>query len=254
MASISNALHTAVQTAVSDIAERATDGSFLEETLRTALQTALPPEVLREQKLGMTRWPANLGGVDLLWRTTRPPLVRVGIETKVTDVEDSLYDLLKLVGAVSEGAIHMGALVIAGTERNWARGGVMADMTQPGPAGASGTVWATRDVLGQASEAWSKIWSKSAAKPRALPRQFITQSLPHTPMPLAPSHEVRVVKILAADPIFLAVNSNGGAGTDQIEHAWIDSDDEEATAAFQQRTMTELARLAGVEWSIDEST
>lgn len=252
MASISDTLNAAVRTAASGIAERESDGSFLEEALRTALEAALPQTVRREQKLGMTSWPKNLGGVDLLWHPTHTK-VRVGIETKVTDVQDSLYDIFKLAGGIAEGAIDIGAVVVAGTERNWASGGLVAAMTQPLPPGAQGVLWSTRDVLQNESDTWSRTWSKSAARPIALPRSFVTQALPLVPMPLASLHEVRVVMLRAADSVRLSVNSDGTAGDDQLEHAWLDPDLEKNSARFERETMSELARRAGIEWSVDDT-
>lgn len=85
----------AVYEAIQDIRARAQDGSFLERTLRDALASVLPGAGRIEQPLRLSGWKATLGGVDVMFDPYGSSLP-VGIETKVWDVSDALFDVLKL--------------------------------------------------------------------------------------------------------------------------------------------------------------
>ena len=49
--------------------------------------------------------------------------IRVGVEVKVTDVLDALFDVVKLVTAVFHGRLDAGVCVVAATGNGWGRGG-----------------------------------------------------------------------------------------------------------------------------------
>jgi hypothetical protein len=55
-------------------------------------------------------------GVDIEWVVDGAP---VGIETKVTDVLDSLFDVVKLATAVGEGKLAAGFCAVAATPSQW---------------------------------------------------------------------------------------------------------------------------------------
>jgi hypothetical protein len=97
-------LQTALPLAAGEIVARESDGSFLEKTLRDALATRLP-RARTEQSLRLDQklWPGRLGGVDVLYVPDSD--ARVGVETKVWDVSDALYDVFKLAAATSAGRL-----------------------------------------------------------------------------------------------------------------------------------------------------
>src|SRR4051794_36432482 len=87
-------LHQATVAAAAWIVARPRDGSFLEKTLRDSLAAQLPGAIT-ERPLNLDRaiWPGRLGGVDVFYTGAG---ARIGVETKVWDVADSLYDVFKL--------------------------------------------------------------------------------------------------------------------------------------------------------------
>jgi hypothetical protein len=104
------------------------------------LARRLPGNVEVECRLGLPTWPATLGGVDIVFDPQRNGR-RVGIETKVWDVEDALFDLLKLASAVQYSALTMGYLVIAARPRDWARSSVVSTMSAASHPACLSTTW-----------------------------------------------------------------------------------------------------------------
>src|SRR3954471_23914413 len=106
------ALHVATVAAAAGIVARPKDGSFLEKTLRDGLAAQLSRSAT-EQPLNLDRgiWAGALGGVDVLYTDQK---VRIGVETKVWDVADSLYDIFKLAAGTQRGTISIGYCVIPG--------------------------------------------------------------------------------------------------------------------------------------------
>src|SRR4051812_42123383 len=135
------ALHVATVAAAAGIIARPKDGSFLEKTLRDGLAGQLP-RAATEQPLNLDRgiWAGRLGGVDVLYtdQTTR-----VGVETKVWDVADSLYDVFKLAAGAQRGTIAVGYCVISGRTHDWRAPTAIREMSHI----HTGTTveWATAD-------------------------------------------------------------------------------------------------------------
>ena len=137
------ALHAATVAAAAGIVARPADGSFLEKTLRDGLAAQLP-RATTEQPLNLDRgvWAGRLGGVDLLYTDEQ---TRIGVETKVWDVADSLYDIFKLAAGTQRETIAIGYCVIAGRTRDWRTPSAIHEMSQT-PIGATAE-WTTADVL-----------------------------------------------------------------------------------------------------------
>jgi len=100
----------AAHTAAVEVDERPNDRlrSFLEATLEGAIARHLPGRSeLAQQRRG---WAVNgfdphPFGVDIDWRHGN---VHAGVEVKVTDVLDSLFDVVKLATALSHGLLDEG--------------------------------------------------------------------------------------------------------------------------------------------------
>lgn len=110
----------AVSEAVQGIRARPQDGSFLERTLRDALASVLPGAARTEQRLHLRGWKATLGGVDVVFDTDGSSLP-VGIETKVWDIGDALFDVLKLAAGTQQHCLSSGYCVVAATAKQWRR-------------------------------------------------------------------------------------------------------------------------------------
>jgi hypothetical protein len=154
-------LHAATVFAARRIVARPADGSFLEKTLRDGLAAQLP-RAATEQPLNLDRrvWAGRLGGVDVLYIDEK---TRIGVETKVWDVADSLYDIVKLAAGTQRGTIAVGYCVIAGRARDWRAPSAIGEMSNT-PVGAT-VEWMTADVLRDHAREWARIWKRTAIRP-----------------------------------------------------------------------------------------
>lgn len=198
-------LHSAALVAASEIVARSKDGSFLEKTLRDALAAHLPRASI-EQRLHLdpVRWPGRLGGVDVLYVDAD---ARVGVETKVWGVADSLYDVFKLAAGVQAGKLDAGFCVIAGRSRDWrAPTAILAMSASPA---SSPVEWETAVLLEDHAREWVSIWSRTAIKPLELPARLRTTAGPAIPMPLAPDHEIRIIGVQSVGTGCLRLDLHG---------------------------------------------
>jgi hypothetical protein len=182
---------------------REKDGSFLERTLRDGLADRLPGETKTEQRLSLTDWTGRLGGVDVVYRH-EAQAAWVGIETKVWDIEDSLFDLFKLAAGIQHGDLCGGCCVIAGRPRDWRGGGPVCAMAR----GAQ-TDWQTAKLLADEATRWARIWARCPARPLALPAQFTTVTAEPVAMPLVPGHEIRIIDVRPVGSARVTIDEHG---------------------------------------------
>lgn len=149
-------IRAAVVACAGEIAGREKDGSFLEATLRDALAQQLAGESAVERRLGLSHWPPELGGVDIVADLHRDG-ERVGIETKVWDVEDALFDLFKLAAGSQQGKLRMGYLVIAARARDWERQSVVSAMSVIAHPARLWSTWSTAGLLTAEATDWARI-------------------------------------------------------------------------------------------------
>ena len=197
--------------AAAGIVARPTDGSFLEKTLRDALAAQLP-RAATEQPLNLDRgiWAGRLGGVDVLYTDEK---TRIGVETKVWDVADSLYDIFKLAAGTQRGTIAIGYCVIAGRTRDWRAPSAIRDMSET-PAGVT-VEWTTADVLRDHAQEWARIWKRTAIRPTEIPARMRTLAGEPIPMPQVPDHQIRIIGVQAIGTDRLGLDKMGVALLDQ---------------------------------------
>jgi hypothetical protein len=203
------ALRAVAVRAADDIVARSSDGSFLERVLRDALASRLE-NGRTEQSLGLDGglWPGRLGGVDVLY--VERDGSRVGVETKVWDVADSLYDLIKLAAGTQRGTIVSGFCVVAGRTRDWRSISAIRALSVA-PHGAA----IRRDVAAMLRDhrsEWARIWSRAGIRPTAVPAHILTTACEPIPMPRVPDHEVRLIGVQAADREQLRLDPAGNPG------------------------------------------
>lgn len=186
---------SAARRAAEEVVERPRDRSFLEATLEGAIARHLPGTARTDQqrrRFVVPGFEPAPHGVDIDWSLDH---THVGIEVKVTDVLDSLFDVIKLVTAVAHGRLDEGFCAVAATERQWRGGGAFEAMTSAAPS--RWHEWSVQDVLA-APAARGAVLVASGPRPFEVPSQFEAMAAAEISMPLAPTH---VLRLLAVRPI-----------------------------------------------------
>jgi hypothetical protein len=199
------ALHAAVAQAVEEITARDSDGSFLERVLRDALAARLlNAGTERPLNLDSAVWPGRLGGVDVLYSPDEG--IWIGVETKVWDMADSLYDLVKLAAGTQRGTITAGFCVVAGRQRDWMSPNAVRDLsTSLGSTVERGIAILLRND----PRSWKSIWSRTAIRPGAVPARIRTVAGEPVSMPGVPDHEIRLIGVQATSDEQLRLDSAG---------------------------------------------
>lgn len=187
-------LTAAAQQGATDVQARASDGSFLESTLEAAIADGLPGQTSRAQqrrRFPLAGYAPPPYGVDIEW--TLDADVKVGIETKVADVPDSLFDVVKLATAVAHGHFAVGFCAVAATMPQWLRGGpVTAIVDAPNGAWSE---WHIEELLvGPAKDA---VLVAKGPRPRTVPARLRTMAAAPIMMPSAKTHILNIFGVTA---------------------------------------------------------
>lgn len=198
----------AARRAADVVAERSPSSGFKELALQQALAEALPGSTVETTgKPHLEGWDPGLGQFDIRW-TPGASTTEMPIECKVWDVDDSLFDVLKLATAHQSRRFGPGFVVIAGRQRDWDTEGPGARLTAA-EHGVLVTRWSTKGVLDRWTSCWTGIWRESSARPRVVPAAFAVCATPAIPMPLAPGHTIRVASVVAASKLRVRLDDDG---------------------------------------------
>ena len=196
---------TAAHAGAPDIEERPGDRyrSFLESELEDVLVRHLPGQTTARQskrRVPLEGYEPYPYGVDLDWTHTH---TRVGIETKVSDALDSLFDVVKLATAIAHGQFSEGYSAVAADVRHWSDGGVFTEMAA-GPIG-EWRGWSVAELL-EGPAARRAVLVKTGPRPHTVPARIETLAVAPIALPKAPTHTLRV----------LAVRPSAGTGWLQL--------------------------------------
>src|SRR4051794_793100 len=109
----------AAEGAAREVKARPKDGRFLEATLEAAIARRPPGVAATDQqrrRMALDGFDPQPYGVDVDWTCGES---RVGIEVKVTDVIDSLFDIVKLAATVAQGLYAQAFCAVAATGPQW---------------------------------------------------------------------------------------------------------------------------------------
>lgn len=119
-------LVAAARGAAGDVEARPSDQSFLEATLEAEIARRLPGNATTAQgrtRFALEGFDPHPYGVDIDWRHDG---TRAAIEVKVSDVLDSLFDVIKLATAIDSGKFDEAFCAVAATTSQSTRGGQSA--------------------------------------------------------------------------------------------------------------------------------
>jgi hypothetical protein len=187
----------AARAGASKVPERPNDPyrSFLEATLEAAIVRDLPgvAEIAQQRRrFEIPGFDPRPYGVDIDWRCDS---VHAGIEIKVWDVQDSLFDVIKLASAIFHQRLDEGFCAVAGRARDWSAGNPVCVMTAA-PAGA----WQAWDVeqLLAAPAVRNAVLVAAGPRPSKVPGQIETMTTQPIAMPQASLHTLRLLAVRPA--------------------------------------------------------
>lgn len=167
-------------------------------TLEGALAQHLPGQTeLAQQR---RRWPVEgfdpyPYGVDIDWRHGG---VHGGIEVKVSDAIDSLFDVLKLATALAHGHLDEGYCAVAADAVHWSRGGTVTTMT--GAPEGEWRRWPVEQLLAARRDRDAVLVTKGP-RPYTVPTHVETMAVAPIMMPLASTHTLCLLAVRPADSV-----------------------------------------------------
>lgn len=170
--------------------------SFLESYLERTIVAAIDAETSAEARLtGQNRievpgWDRKLGGFDLRVALGERELL---IETKVDDVEDTLWDLLKLAAGLGLAEVAAGYLVVAAKKQRWSSQDDCVELFH-----RNGTRrWKTSEIVRRWSRAWGRLVGPhgGAARPLVLPELLETRFIARKTITAFPTYEIRCIGV-----------------------------------------------------------
>jgi hypothetical protein len=191
---MTEALRTFVHAArvgVKQVEARVGDQSFLEATLESAIAERLPGSATTGQtrrRFALRGFEPNPHGVDIDWRHRD---VHVGVEVKVSDVIDSLFDVIKLATAIASSEFDEGYCATAATAPQWTRGGAFREMIKASTG--EWRAWQVDHLL--ADEPSRQAVLVDGPRPFRVPSQIEAMSSASIAMPRAPTHTLRVLGV-----------------------------------------------------------
>ena len=195
-------MRMAIETAAQRVRRHQTRTSFLEQLLEEAMIGAwnfcsTGGSAAARVALAVPGWDPEPGGTDLVLGLLGDPQPTIVAELKVLDVDETLWDLAKLLSIVEQDATIVRAyLIVATTPKRW-RGAEVADLyAPPGPEARDGVrEWETRRLFETWKRSWKYLLEGGRARPRDVPGGVRTRFLGAHPVPTFPEYELRCIAV-----------------------------------------------------------
>jgi hypothetical protein len=190
-------LAEAVPLAGERLAEHA-GGSFLEKYLEAALKAALVELVpaisvsaTGHSRVSVPNWQPKMGGFDLRVRLSDQPEGEALVETKVWDVEQTLWDLFKLAAGLTMPGVGAAYLVLARHGHRWQDGECVELFAE----GAGPRRWTSGTFFEDWKAAWTELLGGGTARPLSAPAEIETAFIASAPAVGFPPYEIRAVAV-----------------------------------------------------------
>jgi hypothetical protein len=183
---------SAARAGAAEVEGRASDQSFLEAALEREIADRLPGSALTTQgrrRFALQGFEPHPYGVDIDWRHGD---VRAVAEVKVTDVIDSLFDVVKLATVMARGESDEAYCATAATASEWSRGGPFREMTEATPG--EWRAWHLDGLLVEAA-AREAVLVATGPRPVEVPAQIETMATEPIAMPKAPTHTLHLLAV-----------------------------------------------------------
>ena len=192
----------AVERAAGDVRRHPVRTSFLEALLEDALVTAWRSyasgdAVKARAQLRVPGWEPQPGATDLVFTVAGDRRPTAVAEIKVLDVDQTLWDLIKVMSLLDgESPFLRGYLIVATTPKRWRDAEVAALYAPPDAAAADGVrEWTTRNLVRRWERSWKYLLEGGRARPRDIPSGLRTTFLGAHPVPTFPQFELRAIAV-----------------------------------------------------------
>lgn len=194
---------SAIELAGARIKRHAEKASFLESLLEAGLCEAIEELApgSRAEQTGHTRaaipgWDRELGNFDIQIRLDTDESPSVLVETKVDDVEDTLWDLFKLTSVPHIPGVVAGYLIAAAPRARWEQGGDCFDLYSSRPLVRT---WDVPTMFVRWEKAWRNLTGPrgGSARPLQVPQAAETRFIAASEVRAFPTYEVRGIRVTA---------------------------------------------------------
>ncbi len=137
-----------------------------------------------------------MGGYDLVVSLGGERDARLVIETKIDNVDETLWDLFKVIAAQSAVGIEDGYLLVAASERIWQSRGDCVELFNPSDGSRS---WDSIELFDRWRAAWQHLLEGGSARPVGVPSHIQTRFLGQAPIPAYPGYALRCIGARATE-------------------------------------------------------
>jgi quercetin dioxygenase-like cupin family protein len=199
---VSKSMNALFAEAVRDAATRIDGGppeSFREQRIERALLAALRERVEPGVTVGARRqfvipaWDPQPGGVDL-FVLDRSGSLSIAAELKIDDVEQTLWDLFKLVALVGTSPVASAYLVAVAPAARWRKAGVNCTELFPETDEPS-RMWSSRELFERYEAAWRWLLAGGRARPTQVPAVVEVRFVASERVSAYPDYELRAVAV-----------------------------------------------------------
>jgi hypothetical protein len=168
--------------------------SYLEEALAQALLEIAPGievQATGRQRIRVPNWDKELGGFDLRVQLLSEKAGEALIETKIDDIDQTLWDLFKLAAGLTMPGIETGYMVLARHSHRWDDGdcsALFAESNEPAR-------WDSAAMFGDWKAAWADLLRGGSARPTSIASEVETAFIGRAQVTGFDSYEVRCVAV-----------------------------------------------------------
>lgn len=178
----------------------------LEDGVKDALLEVLPaPEFMARRRIAGLKvrgWDPQPGSVDIVIGS--PPDAALYMELKVDDIQDGVWDIVKLASLVSDRPESSAVIAVAAVGKSWQKDCARTGLFDTSPA-SEGETWETRFLIREYAGALAKGLTYRP-RPHRVPRVIGVSPLGAWPVSAYPTYELRAFTVSAFDSDLVLVD------------------------------------------------
>lgn len=177
-------------------------------------------------------WDPVPGGIDLYLYADDRASARMVAELKVDAVDQTLWDLYKMIAALRLPTVEAAYLVVAANEKQWSKRGNCSELFS-----GRNEPLDSLDLFRRNSKAWCWLLAGGSARPTAIPSSVATDLIAREPLAHWPGYELRTIAVAPHGRTPRAFGSDGWPT--QL------ADDEKECSKMSRQLAADLMLVAG---------